>query len=80
MTTPTPYRFEEPLNPRERQAFFLFGHGLTTREVAQQMNIAMKTAETYRDNIKSKLYLSSFSQLIHRATLAAAQERNGVAK
>ena len=54
---------------REQQVFELLGHGLSTRTIATELNVSIKTVETYRHNIKKKLGLRDASELIHHATL-----------
>jgi DNA-binding NarL/FixJ family response regulator len=58
----------ESLSDRELEVFDLLGQGLRTRDVAERLCLSVKTIETYRDNIKSKLGLDSSVELIHRAT------------
>jgi DNA-binding NarL/FixJ family response regulator len=58
----------EGLSDRELEVFDLLGQGLRTRDVATRLCLSVKTIETYRDNIKSKLGLDSSVELIHRAT------------
>lgn len=59
----------ESLSDREIEVFQLFGQGLTTKEVADRLGRSVKTVETHRENIKSKLGIESSTQLVHRATL-----------
>jgi DNA-binding NarL/FixJ family response regulator len=58
----------EALSDRELEAFGLFGQGLATQQVAEQMHVSPKTVETYRGRIKDKLGLSTFAEVIQRAT------------
>lgn len=55
------------LSDRELQIYDGIGRGLSTRELAQQLNISPKTVETYRAHIKRKLALSSNNELVHSA-------------
>ena len=48
----TPY---ERLSNRERHVFTLIGRGLTTREIATQLALSVKTVETHYANLKKKL-------------------------
>lgn len=57
----------EDLSDRELQVFRMIGQGQSTREVAEELKLSIKTIETYRENIKKKLGLSSASELVHRA-------------
>ncbi len=52
------------LADRELQVFEMTGRGLTTREIAEQLRIDMKTVDTYRTRIKEKLNLESTSELL----------------
>ena len=57
----------EALTDRELQVFELTGQGFNTREIATQLQIDMKTVETYRLRIKEKLNLESSSDLLKLA-------------
>jgi DNA-binding NarL/FixJ family response regulator len=52
------------LSDRELEVVNLIGSGLATREVAPRLNMRVKTVETHRAHIKSKLDLTSASQLV----------------
>jgi DNA-binding NarL/FixJ family response regulator len=53
----------ENLSDREMHIFQLLGSGLGTREIAQSLDLSVKTVESHRENIKHKLRLSSSAQL-----------------
>lgn len=55
------------LSDRELLTFRLLGEGLTTRQIAERMQVSPKTVETYRGRVKEKLNVSNASELIHRA-------------
>ena len=55
------------LSNRELEVFSLLGDGLSTREVAQRLNLSVKTIETHRAQIKRKLGLRNSTELIQRA-------------
>src|ERR1043166_5989748 len=55
------------LADRELQVFELTGQGLSTREIAGQLHIDVKTVDTYRARIKEKLNLKSSSQMLQLA-------------
>ena len=55
------------LTDRELQVFQLIGHGLTTRQIGQQLHVDVKTVETYRFRIKEKLHLSNATALLQHA-------------
>jgi DNA-binding NarL/FixJ family response regulator len=63
---------EEPaplarLTDRERQVFALMGRGLETRAIATQLDLSVKTIETYHTRIKEKLGLKTAHELIRAA-------------
>jgi DNA-binding NarL/FixJ family response regulator len=55
------------LTPREREIVQLLAEGRSNKEVADRLNISVKTAETHRANIMRKLQLASFSELVRYA-------------
>jgi DNA-binding NarL/FixJ family response regulator len=55
------------LTDRELEVFDLIGHGLATTEIADRLNVSVKTIETYRANIKTKLNLRDGVDLIRFA-------------
>lgn len=55
------------LTPREREVMQLLAEGKSNKEVAQVLNIAVKTAETHRANVMLKLNLHSITDLVHYA-------------
>ena len=55
------------LTDRELQVFQSIGQGLTTRQIAKQLHVDIKTVETYRIRIKEKFHLSSATSLIQHA-------------
>jgi DNA-binding NarL/FixJ family response regulator len=65
---------EEILTDRELEVFRLIGKGLSTREIAEQMNLGIKTIGTYRDRIKQKLCLKSAAELTRRAVIWTEKE------
>jgi DNA-binding NarL/FixJ family response regulator len=62
------------LTDRELEVFRLIGYGLSTREIAERMNLGVKTIGTYRDRVKQKLSIKSAAELIRRAVLWTEQE------
>jgi DNA-binding NarL/FixJ family response regulator len=52
------------LSDRELEVANLIGAGLATREIAQRLHVSVKTVETHRAHIKSKLNLSSATLLV----------------
>jgi DNA-binding NarL/FixJ family response regulator len=55
------------LTQREREIVQLLAEGKSNKEVASILGISVKTAETHRRNVLSKLNLHSISDLIHYA-------------
>jgi DNA-binding NarL/FixJ family response regulator len=55
------------LTDRELEVFDLIGRGLGTAAIAEQMDVSIKTIETYRSNIKTKLNLRDATDLIRFA-------------
>jgi DNA-binding NarL/FixJ family response regulator len=53
----------ERLSDRELTVFQMVGAGLGTREIAERLRLSIKTVETYREHIKSKLGLKNSSEL-----------------
>ena len=58
------------LTTREREVLVLIGRGLTTAAIADSLGIALRTAETHRNNICRKLGLSG-AALVSQATRLA---------
>jgi DNA-binding NarL/FixJ family response regulator len=52
------------LTRRERQVVQLLAEGRSSKEVAAMLQLSVKTAETHRSNIMSKLGLHSVSELV----------------
>jgi DNA-binding NarL/FixJ family response regulator len=57
----------ELLSDRELEVFELTGNGVSTREIAERLHLSVKTIESYRARIKSKLNLESATELMQRA-------------
>lgn len=55
------------LSNRELQVLNLIGRGKRTREIAQVLNLSVKTIESHRQRIKKKLNLASAPQLVQFA-------------
>jgi DNA-binding NarL/FixJ family response regulator len=55
------------LSPREMFVFKLLGAGFSTREIADQMKLSVKTIDTYREHLKIKLNLASGGELVRHA-------------
>jgi len=55
------------LSDRELEVLELIGNGLGSREIAQKLHLSMKTVESHREHIKSKLGLSRATELVSYA-------------
>ena len=55
------------LSPREREVLQLLAEGKANKEVATAMGISVKTVETHRGNVMSKLGMHSLSDLVRYA-------------
>jgi DNA-binding NarL/FixJ family response regulator len=64
----------EQLTDRELHVLQLLGAGLSTREIASELNLSFKTIETHRENIKRKLQFRGASELIHYAIQWAREQ------
>ncbi len=57
----------ENLSDREFQVFQLIGNGLGVGEISQELNISIKTVESYRSKLKEKLMLKDANELRKQA-------------
>ena len=57
------------LSDRELEVYRLIGKGSSTREIAQQLHISIKTVENHKAHIKEKLTINNSIELIQQATL-----------
>jgi DNA-binding NarL/FixJ family response regulator len=53
----------DKLSDREFEVFLLIGKGLGPIQIAAELNLSVKTVETYRAHIKTKLMLDNASEL-----------------
>jgi DNA-binding CsgD family transcriptional regulator len=51
------------------EVFRMIGRGRSTKEIADELKLSVKTVEAYRAHIKEKLQISSALELVQRATL-----------
>ena len=56
------------LADRELEVFDLIGRGLTTREIASELNLGVTTVDTYKTRIREKLNLENSARLRFEAT------------
>jgi len=51
------------LTPRHREVLQLTAEGMSTRDIAEQLNVSVKTIETHRRKIMAKLGMHSIAEL-----------------
>src|SRR5580704_11212632 len=79
MTASQPVAAESPvhaLSDRELEVFEQIGRGRSTKDIARQLHLSIKTVETHREKIKAKLDLKSASEL-SRAAVQWILEQGG---
>ncbi len=52
------------LSDREYQVMCMFGYGKTVSEIAQELNLSIKTVSTHRTHILGKMKIENNAQLI----------------
>ena len=57
----------DPLAPREREVLQLVAEGKTSKEIAAQLGLSVKTAESYRTHIMEKLDIHETAGLVRYA-------------
>ena len=57
----------EPLSERELEVLHLVAHGASTKEIAQQLVVAVSTVKTYLKGIYGKLGVHGRAQAVARA-------------
>ncbi|PAP75936.1 response regulator [Rubrivirga marina] len=57
----------EVLSDRELEVFEMTGRGIPTREISERLHLSIKTVESYRSRLKTKLGLSNGTELIKHA-------------
>ena len=65
----------EILSDRELEVFELTGRGHGTREIAERLHLSVKTVESYRARIKSKLGLGTATELMQHAVQWVESEK-----
>ena len=58
---------EDPLSDREHEVLRLLALGYTNQEIAKQLFISVRTAETHRAHVMQKLRLASRAELVRYA-------------
>jgi DNA-binding NarL/FixJ family response regulator len=59
----------EQLSDRELEVFRWIGEGCNTREIAEHLNLSVKTVETHCSHIKTKLNVKNSRELARQAVL-----------
>ena len=57
----------ESLSDRELEVLELVGNGLGSREIAEKLQLSIKTIESHREHIKTKLGLTRAAELVNYA-------------
>ena len=57
----------ESLSDREVEVLELIGNGIATRQIAQKLHLSVKTIESHREHIKTKLGLKNAAELMNYA-------------
>jgi DNA-binding NarL/FixJ family response regulator len=57
----------DQITPREREVLQLLAEGLSNQAIARQLSISVKTVESHRSSIMSKLGLSNKTELVRFA-------------
>lgn len=57
----------EKLSDREMEVFELLGNGYGTREIANLLNLSVKTIDSYREHLKEKLGVTTGHDLVRHA-------------
>ena len=56
----------QQLMPKERELAHLVAKGLMNREIADAMNIAVRTVEVHRARVMEKMQAGSLAELVNR--------------
>jgi len=64
------------LTDRELEVFRLIGGGHSTRQIAEELHISVKTVESYQAHIKEKLSLRSARELVQHAIQWSISEKS----
>lgn len=67
LSHPSDKQLHEMLSEREFQVFFKLASGLSPTEIAEQLNISIKTVSTYRSRIMEKMCLKTNADLTYYA-------------
>ena len=67
----------ETLSDRELEVFRMLGQGKGTREIAQEMNVALPTVSSFKNRIKEKLKFKNSTEMILFSLQWFRQETSG---
>lgn len=67
---------KQALTQREEQAYRMLATGKNCKEIAYELNICIKTVETYRLKVMKKLNVSNIAQLVNHAVQEGIVVRN----
>ncbi len=70
----TPAGGVETLSDRELEVFRRLGRGETTRQIADQLSLSIKTVQVYCARIKEKLHLNTGAELVREAVRWTEQQ------
>lgn len=68
----------EKLSDRELEVFELTGKGNSTRDIAEKLHLSVKTVESYRARIKTKLNLENATELMVHAVKWVENEHSRI--
>ncbi len=57
----------DTLSDRELEVFRMIGEGRSTRQIAEELHLSVRTVEAYREYIKDKLTLKNATELVQHA-------------
>ena len=57
----------DTLSDRELEVFRMIGDGRSTRQIAEELHLSVRTVEAYREYIKEKLNLKNATELVQHA-------------
>jgi DNA-binding NarL/FixJ family response regulator len=66
-STSSPGDSTETLSDRELEVFRRLGNGETTRQIASELHVSIKTIQAYCTRIKGKLRIGTGAELVHEA-------------
>ena len=68
----------DSLTPRERDVFVPLVQGYTNRQVAEQLQVSVKTVDLYRGRVMKRLQAGSLAELVGMAIACGAVEALGL--